>query len=675
MKSFRSLVSVDSSPHVSSKRGSFPGRFVEAAVVNQQNTSNTTIQKLDFSAISSNTDTEILNERETNEFELILSDLNSRILDCDDDPTRPCTESTVEQRSSSQPSRPNPDFIEPALSSTYLFEAEPACASTPNKKRSIFKGSATPRKKRRKTISECTPSRLTRSTSQKLSNMICLPPPSSLEQIPIPKITIKKTSNPPSQENPETREDWEIIISSDDQSSPSTAVSNSVAEEHYLVCDSWDSEDESSHHCLFTDKTLLKKLKPHIMDSRTEEAFHQDLRKMSDILQTRSKSEKQHFPVKENDDWLRLSCNRYSHLANKDFKEITQIIEGPLNRALTIKEFIENSAHVFLPQNFREYCKLVSKAVAKRTRLNNWFTQKKGTRWESLKDAYLSNLVHLGSKCIFVLEQATMGNIPQALFKSRMSSAIKKAELEAFLKELKIFTEHISNKDALRELYLTKCHIIYLYVPTPPSEELLSLLFDFIFPRMPGRVNPIKSVKTLIVERAREMGLILRHRKRNFVENRYFIADKNPDLERSTIPSPIGVLQVEKFIKLIPENIQKLVQKTIINIVVLNSTFEPEQVDISNLSNIFMDKKGRKVLQSIILFLNASPFNYIHIIKGEKLISSTLDPSANRIFSKTKKSTVQKTTSQLESEAQIRRNPLSPLLPGNGNVRAFQKTE
>ncbi|CBY32176.1 unnamed protein product [Oikopleura dioica] len=599
------------------------------------------------------------------ELENMLTDINRRIYKRDDDPTRPCLSNVVEDAERMWHSQPTSNSYEnplPTLLKTDPFESEPSCASTPHKKRSITLNAATPRKKRRKTISECTPSHCTRSITRRNSG-IHLQQTSSTDQRHIPKITIKKTSNPPSQETPETNENWEIINSSEEQSSPITGFSSQIQDDQYVVCDSWDSEEDVDRHCLFADATLLKKLKPHIMDSRTQEAFIADMKKVSDIFKTKSKSEKQHRPVRENDEWLRLSCDRYSHLANTDFKEITQLIEGPLNRALTIREFIENSNLSFLPQDFREYCKLVTKAVTKRTRLNNWFAQKKGTRWESLKDAYLSNLVHLGCKSIFLLEQAISGNVPQALLKSRMASQSKKTELETFLTNLKTFASYINNKNILRELYLTKCHIIYLYVPAPPSEELMSLLFDFIFPKMQGRVSPIKSVKTLIVEKAREMGLILRHRKRNFVENRYFIADKNPSPEQDVIPPPIGVLQVKTFIKLIPVNIQKILKKTIINMVVLNTNFEPDQVDFSNLDNVFSDNKGRKILNSIVIYLNASPYNYIHLIQGNDLISSTLAPTANRIFSKTKGSMVPKTKNQLESEAQIRSEITNGIVP------------
>ncbi|CBY32457.1 unnamed protein product [Oikopleura dioica] len=400
---------------------------------------------------------------------------------------------------------------------------------------------------------------------------------------------------------------------------------------------------------LFTHPEFMKRLKPTKFDKRTHEEFLADLAEIGKIMEEEFQNENKKGFI-EKKVHIRTSYGRYSHVDQKHMPKLEKLINGP-SESMTIREYVNLGGHQFIKNNFSDYCKEVAKARQERRRLYDWFTLKKGTRMEHAKDKYVSLLVAMARKGIWKLEQAISGNMEQAIQKARMTSPEKRSEIAEFQTQLKILAETMDNKEKLKELWLSNPSLIYNVIPRPSSQEMVNLMFDSILNTgaKSQKLESIGKARMLIWREAQKRGMILSFRSISRREIRSFLADKIQMEENADTGTPISVIQVSEWLKYLPRKYLQIIDSTIFNLILMNTKFEPHEINFENFEKIWRDKKGRKIISPILNFLNRGPTNMLKLIYKEVEI----DHLTNKVLRTRSKESQSK--SDLNEEEMIRK--------------------
>ncbi|CBY10855.1 unnamed protein product [Oikopleura dioica] len=345
---------------------------------------------------------------------------------------------------------------------------------------------------------------------------------------------------------------------------------------------------------IFTDKGFLELQTQFIHDDRPRAQFIKDLEKYRDLCTGVVTLKKGRRACA--DTWSLFAEGDKTHDENKrTFTQKVKFLGG--NWGVISKwDFASGFNHEDIPNDLNNLYEKIDESEAKKESLKNWFAHKNNTTMKKMKVRYVSALFAAAFRGQSIISSILSLRKNKTIIEYGFDSEESLEELDLFRIELERLADFVNNPKRIASLWLGFPIILSSLIPTPPSQRIAKLVLDEFKCDTDTHDFPNTNQNKIILRYLLRKHGIETDEKKDGTDFIRIIKTIGNALDPAKIPI-LTATRVDKSSKPQVEENFNILDETLIWIIALNTKFEPEEINLSNLENVWRDKKGNLILQ------------------------------------------------------------------------------
>ncbi|CBY31665.1 unnamed protein product [Oikopleura dioica] len=347
---------------------------------------------------------------------------------------------------------------------------------------------------------------------------------------------------------------------------------------------------------IFTDKKFLELQTQFVHDDRPRVQFLKDLEKYRDLCTGVITLKKGRRACA--DTWsLFKECDNIHDEGKRTFTQKVKFLGGNWG-VLSKWDFAAGFVHEDIPGRLNDLFVKITESEMEKEKLKNWFSHKNNVTMKKMKVRYVSALFSAAFRGQSIISSILSLQKNKAIIEYGFDTDESLEELDLFRQDLERLADFVNNPKRIGSLWLGFPIILSSLIPSPPSLRVAKLVLDEFNSGPDLHDFPNTNQNKIILRYLLRKHGIETDEKKDGSDYIRIIKTIGDALEPDKIPI-LTATRVDKSTK--PQVIKNsdIIDETIIWIIALNTKFEPEEINLSNLDNIWRDKRGATVLQEI----------------------------------------------------------------------------